>query len=517
MRWACRGGNVTPVRGFTITAACYRPLSSDGRMAHPLTLIRLSDCQCNGLAVPDWSIQSGDSWCVFGRNGSGKQLIGQLLVGEITPSHGVVESRLNADQIALISFERQQATYEEEWRLAATDIIPDDEWGTRVAEFLPQECLEDPLIDQLNMRHRLQAFYRELSTGESRKLMVLKALLDEAELIICDNPFDSLDQGAVQVLSETFRLAVASGVAVILLLSNRSDIPQWVEKFGYVEAGLLAAFEGARDSQLTQLEAAIGTGAIVQPGIPEDVIRLDAYDAPYIAELNQCTVRYGDRNVLDALTVKIAPLQHTLVTGENGAGKSTLLGLITGDCMQCFSNDVSVFGHRRGSGESVWDIKRQLGLVSNDLHRRYTVRCDALSVVCSGFFDSIGLYDTPTEPQIRLGREWLRAMDMTDHAETPFQSLSYGEQRLVLIARAMVKSPLLLVLDEPTQGLDELNRERILGFMSAIEARRHSTLLFVSHRQDERLPLFKQHLHLTLSLGSEGASVSKAESELSGN
>ena len=469
-------------------------------MVDPSVLIQLSDCQCEGLAVPDWSIQSGDAWCVFGRNGSGKQMIGQLLVGDVVPHKGVVDRALEPDQIALISFERQQATYEEEWRLAATDIIPEDEWGTRVADFLPLDRLDDTLIDQLNMRHRLQAFYRELSTGESRKLMVLKALLDEAELLICDNPFDSLDQGTVQALSETFRLAVASGVAVILLLSNRSDIPEWVERFGHVEAGLLTAFAGPRDAQLAQLETGIGTDAIVQPGIPEDAIRLEAYDAPYIAALNQCTVRYGDRNVLDVLSVKIAPLQHTLVTGENGAGKSTLLGLITGDCMQCFSNDVTVFGHRRGSGESVWDIKRQLGLVSNDLHRRYTVRCDALSVVCSGFFDSIGLYDPPTEPQIRLGREWLQAVDMAEQAETSFQSLSYGEQRLVLIARAMVKSPLLLVLDEPTQGLDELNRERILGFMSAIEARRHSTLLFVSHREDEFLPLFEQHIHLTLNL-----------------
>ena len=211
-------------------------------MGSTTTLIHLTDCQYDGLAVPDWSIQSGDSWCVFGRNGSGKQLIDQLLVGEVMPSHGVVERSLDADQIALISLKRQQATYEEEWRLAATDIIPEDEWGTRVAEFLPQQRLEDPLIDQLNMRHRLQAFYRELSTGESRKLMVLKALLDEAELLICDNPFDSLDQGTVQALSETFRLAVASGVAVILLLSNRSDIPEWVEKFGHVEVGLLTAF-----------------------------------------------------------------------------------------------------------------------------------------------------------------------------------------------------------------------------------------------------------------------------------
>ena len=486
-------------------------------MGNTSTLIHLSDCQCDGLAVPDWSIQSGDSWCVYGRNGSGKQLIDQLLVGEVTPARGVVESRLDADQIALISFERQQATYEEEWRLAATDIIPEDEWGTRVAEFLPQERLEDPLIDQLNMRHRLQAFYRELSTGESRKLMVLKALLDEAELIICDNPFDSLDQGTVQALSETLRLAVASGVGVILLLSNRTDIPDWVEKFGHVDSGMLTTFEGSRQAQFAQLQAATDTGAIVQPGIPDDAMRLEAYDAPYIAELNQCTVRYGDRNVLDAVTFKIAPLQHTLVTGENGAGKSTLLGLITGDCMQCFSNDVSVFGHRRGSGESVWDIKRQLGIVSNDLHRRYRVRCDALSVVCSGFFDSIGLYDAPTEMQVRLGKEWLVAVGMADRAEAAFQSLSYGEQRLLLIARAMVKSPLLLVLDEPTQGLDEVNRDRLLGFMTAIEARCHSTLLFVSHREDERLPLFKQHLHLTLSIGNAGASVSKAASKSSGN
>ncbi len=123
-----------------------------------------------------------------------------------------------------------------------------------------------------------------------------------------------------------------------------------------------------------------------------------------------------------------------------------------------------------------------------------------LSVVCSGFFDSIGVYDVASEMQIRIAKEWLDAVDMTEKASEMFQSLSYGEQRLVLIARAMVKSPLLLVLDEPTQGLDEINRERILGFMSAIEARQHSTLLFVSHREDEFLPLFKQHVHLRLSL-----------------
>ena len=463
--------------------------------------IRLFDCHYDGLRVPEWSISPGEGWCLFGLNGSGKQWVDQLLVGEIAPQTGRVEHVLDQQDIALISFERQQAIYEEEWRLAATDMIPEDEWGTRVADFLPSSRLDDPLIDALNMRHRLRAFYRELSTGESRKLMVLKALLEDARLLVCDNPFDSLDPGTVAALNDALRRAVASGASVVLLLSNRSDIPAWVERFAHIDEGLMTVFDGeSRAAQLAQLEASVSVGQIVQPGIPDDAIQLESYEDPYVAELNDCTVQYGGRQVLKELTVKIAPLQHTLVTGENGAGKSTLLGLITGDCMQCFSNDVTVFGHRRGSGESVWEIKRHLGLVSNDLHRRYTVRCDVLSVICSGFFDSIGLYVAPTELQVRLGKEWLEAVGMDGKAELAFQSLSYGEQRLVLIARAMVKSPLLLVLDEPTQGLDEINRDRILGFMSALEARGHSTLLFVSHREDEFLPLFEQHIHLTLGL-----------------
>ena len=463
--------------------------------------IRLSDCHYDGLRVPEWSISPGEGWCLFGLNGSGKQWVDQLLVGEIAPQTGRVEHVLGQQDIALISFERQQAIYEEEWRLAATDMIPEDEWGTRVADFLPSSRLDDPLIDALNMRHRLRAFYRELSTGESRKLMVLKALLEDARLLVCDNPFDSLDPGTVAALNEALSRAVASGASVVLLLSNRSDIPAWVERFAHIDEGLMTVFDGeSRAAQLAQLEASVRVDQIMQPGIPDDAIQLESYEDPYVAELNDCTVQYGGRQVLKELTVKIAPLQHTLVTGENGAGKSTLLGLITGDCMQCFSNDVTVFGHRRGSGESVWEIKRHLGLVSNDLHRRYTVRCDVLSVICSGFFDSIGLYVAPTELQVRLGKEWLEAVGMDGKAELAFQSLSYGEQRLVLIARAMVKSPLLLVLDEPTQGLDEINRDRILGFMSALEARRHSTLLFVSHREDEFLPLFEQHIHLKLEL-----------------
>jgi len=461
------------------------------------SLVEIADVECDGLSIPAWRIDAGRAWCVFGRNGSGKQQLDRLIMGDSMVRRGQISRSITLSEIRLVSFESQQVIYEEERRLAASDFISEDEQGTRVVNFLPPDKLNDPLIDTLRMRHRLDAFYRELSTGESRKLLVLKAILEEARLLLCDNPFDSLDQQSVEALSETLAQAVTRGISVVLLLSNRSDIPPWVQHFALVDKGfmsLLSAEPGA--AQRALLDKQLAGQVAAAPSLPEDAIALESYEAAYIAELNACTVRYGGRPVLDKLTLTIAPLQHTLVTGENGAGKSTLLGLITGDCLQCFSNDVTVFGHRRGTGESVWDIKRHLGLVGSDLHRRYSVRCDVLSAVCSGFFDSIGLYDTPSEFQVRIAREWLAAIDMSDKASVGFQSLSYGEQRLVLIARAMVKSPLLLVLDEPTQGLDEVNRQRILGFMSSLEARRHSTLLFVSHREDEFLPLFRQHLHL---------------------
>jgi len=163
-------------------------------------LIEIVDVECDGLEVASWRVNTGEAWCVFGRNGSGKQLLDRLLTGDLTPRKGQLSIAVASSKIRLVSFEAQQAIYEEERRLAAGDWIPEDEQGTRVEDFLPRDKLDDPLIDTLKMRHRLHAFYRELSTGESRKLLVLKAILEDAQLLLCDNPFDSLDQQSVVAL-----------------------------------------------------------------------------------------------------------------------------------------------------------------------------------------------------------------------------------------------------------------------------------------------------------------------------
>ncbi|WP_274620731.1 ATP-binding cassette domain-containing protein [Colwellia maritima] len=153
-------------------------------------------------------------------------------------------------------------------------------------------------------------------------------------------------------------------------------------------------------------------------------------------------------------------------------------------------------GFKRGSGESIWDLKKHMGIVSAELHRQYRVNGDLLTVVLSGFYDSIGLYQQPEHYHIEIAQQWLAKIGLLPYQHNSFRSLSYGEQRLALIARALIKSPYLLILDEPTQGLDELNRHRLLNFLEHLAEQKHSTMLLVSHRKDEFLPIFEQHIKL---------------------
>jgi molybdate transport system ATP-binding protein len=170
--------------------------------------------------------------------------------------------------------------------------------------------------------------------------------------------------------------------------------------------------------------------------------------------------------------------------------------MITGDNPKCYANDLRIFGIQRGSGESIWELKRDMGIVSPDLHRNYRAPGTTRQVVLSGLFDSIGLYRRPTGIQERRAMQWLEWIGLAGRAGQPFRRLSFAEQRLVLIARALIKLPRLLILDEPTQGLDNHNRAGLLDFLEQIAANRISTVLYVSHRQDEYRPFFRRHIRL---------------------
>jgi molybdate transport system ATP-binding protein len=198
-------------------------------------------------------------------------------------------------------------------------------------------------------------------------------------------------------------------------------------------------------------------------------------------------VSYGEQVVFDGLDLTVLPGQHTLIEGPNGSGKSTLLELITGDHPQAYSNDLHLFGRRRGSGETVWDIKKNVGLVSGRLHRDYRVGGSVEEVLLSGLFDSIGLYVQPEPSHRARARAWLEWLELDLTPGASFRELSFGQQRLVLIARAAIKVPPLVVMDEPTSGLDADNRERALSLVESLCTQHKSTVLMVTHRDDERV------------------------------
>ncbi|MDU3078654.1 MAG: molybdate ABC transporter ATP-binding protein ModF, partial [Mixta calida] len=207
-------------------------------------------------------------------------------------------------------------------------------------------------------------------------------------------------------------------------------------------------------------------------------------DAPRIV-LKNGVVSYNDKPVLHGLNWEVLPGQHWQIIGPNGAGKSTLLSLVTGDHPQGYSNDLTLFGRRRGSGETIWEIKQHIGYVSSSLHLDYRVAISVRNVILSGYFDSIGLYQAVSDRQRTLANGWLALLGMQAQADAPFHSLSWGQQRLVLIARALVKHPTLLILDEPLQGLDPLNRQLVRRFVDVLIAEGQTQLLFVSHHAED--------------------------------
>jgi len=461
-----------------------------------MLVIDLKNVEHPQLCIPTWRVKPFQSWSVLGRNGSGKQWLIALLCGELKHFTAERAELPNRQNVGVITFEKQQQLFEHELAIDCSDLTDAIEYGTEVRAFLPAAHINHPLIDMLHMRDKLDSGYRQLSTGESRKLLLLQAVLNGAQYLVCENPFDSLDPDSCQALSQAMQL-LSNTTNIILFLNNVQDIPSWCECAAIVEAGHLNPLGPCSEPGVQQ-----ALNNFFDDSIPKAVdwptppLALQEFNFKHLVEIQNLSIQYASNHLFDGFNLQIKPLQHTLITGSNGSGKSTLMQLITGDNPFCYTNHVVVFNYRRGSGESIWDIKRHLGIVSTELHRNYRVNCDVLTVLCSGFFDTIGVYKQPDRVQINHALHWLRMVGMEGLAKQPFHKCSYGEQRLALIARALVKSPLLLILDEPTQGLDSYNRRIILQFIEKIAAFKHSTVVLVSHRVDEQLSLFKQHIDL---------------------
>jgi molybdate transport system ATP-binding protein len=209
--------------------------------------------------------------------------------------------------------------------------------------------------------------------------------------------------------------------------------------------------------------------------------------------MQNVTVKYGVTTALDNVSWTMQPGENWAILGPNGSGKSTLLSLITADNPQAYANRIFLFGRRRGSGESIWEIKQRIGMVSSEFQIRYRKPIAALEVVLSGFFDSVGLYRHASAQQRQSAEKWLAVLGIANLSQKAFNQLSHGEQRMVLLARSMVKMHLILILDEPYQGLDRTNRQRILAAVDVIGSRSETHIIYVTHYPDE-LPACITHI-----------------------
>lgn len=437
---------------------------------------------------------AGQAWAVFASTTAEASKALQTIEALATATG------LHCEQLSLRS---QQAFYEDELLKDDTDYLDRQDTGTVGLNVLLQSGKTESLCRQAaegaGITSLLTRGYRLLSTGECRMLLLVREVLKAPELLLIEQPFEGLDAQWRNTCERLFSQLLQAGKRLVIAVERIADLPRCTQRSLVIHGTQpVLAFDPTDTSQLRQLlslrDAQFNPQALTLP--PPRTSK--PLPKPLVA-MRDCAVRYLDDQgqpvtQFEGLNWQLNQGEHTLVVGPNGAGKSTLLQLLSGDHPQSYGNDLRLFGYQRGSGESVWDIKRNVGLVSPSLHRDYRVSGNLLSVVVSGLYDSIGVYRQIPDADQRLAQRWLKVIGLAERAQDSFARLSFSQQRLVLIARGLIKHPPLLILDEPTQGLDERGRQLVLAFLPLLARLQRTTLLMVTHREDEQVPLFQRKL-----------------------
>ena len=405
-----------------------------------------------------FDIAAGEQIALVGPNASGKSRLAAAFAGRagakyitFRDSYGsygdrnfFMQQRWNLftleddpPSVGEILFKEARATQEPE---AAMKRL-----GGYIALFDLEEVLDEPLVT--------------LSSGELRKFQLTRSLLSGPRVLVIDNPYIGLDPRTRGLLTELLGRLTAS-TTLVLVLSRVAEIPSFVTH-------VIPVADGEAGEKVPR-------EAYLESALPPAVIRMRGV-----------TIRFGDRVILDSLDWTVRQGEHWALTGANGSGKSTLLSLITADNPRAYACDIELFGRQRGTGETIWDIKRHIGFVSPELHRAFQVDAPALDIVTSGLFDTEGLYRHPTEEQRVTARRWMAEFGIEALAGRPFLRLSSGEQRLCLLARAFVKDPALYILDEPLHGLDEPQRRLVKRLLDRFCGAPGKTLLMVTHYPEE--------------------------------
>lgn len=455
----------------------------------------------------NWEIHEGEQWAVVGANGAGKNLLTDALQcryafrqGEV----GIGEENKNSEYIKSITFKDiysladcRNVYYQQRWHTAETEESP------LVADLLHAYTGREELVELLRffrMEELLSKRLIFLSSGELRKFLIIRVLLSAPRLLILDNPFIGLDMQSRQLLKEMLQqVTTLKGIQTVLLLSNPQDIPETVTHVLPVWNKTCLPVQ-TREQFFNDEE----TQSRLFPQLKKENLRLPFSDTAAISShkitvgMENIHIRYGNRVILKDLNWEIKNGEQWALLGPNGSGKSTLLSLIYADNPQAYANTFYLFDRKRGSGESIWDIKSRIGYVSPEMHLYYNRNVPAIQIVGSGFFDSIGLYRKCNPEQEQQALRWMELFGIEHLKDRLFLTLSSGEQRLLLLARAFVKDPDLLILDEPLHGLDICNKKRVAYIIEQFCSRPGKTLIYVTHYPEELPAKISRKLILTI-------------------
>ncbi|MEO5943531.1 MAG: ATP-binding cassette domain-containing protein [Ferruginibacter sp.] len=467
----------------------------------PILEVKYLTVQFSGKAVLNnisFTIEKGETLAIIGASGSGKTTLIKSLANRY--SNGSI-SFVDNPSIVTVS---QQHSFK---NLSNTSSFyyqqrfnsNDSEDAMMINDVLVKCGFEENEIKEtlnlLGISHIRFTRLTQLSNGEHKRFQIAKAILQNAGWLLLDSPYVGLDAAARKLINTVIDTLVAKGVNVILVTSF-GDMPSCVTHIALLEKGNLK-------DKITTAEFNKKTFSPEKKLPAFDFKSMVAIDSLYkqddfsiVLKMVNTNVSYNKRKILENINWKINKGECWSLFGHNGSGKSTLLSLITGDNPQAFANKIYLFDRKKGSGESIWDIKKKIGYVSPELHHYFDAGCSCFEVVASGIFDTIGLFRILNTSQKKIVNQWMELFHISDFAKRPFKQLSNGEQRLVLLARALVKNPPLLILDEPCQGLDNEITEWFIALINNICIHLKKTLIYVTHYESEIPPCVTYTLKL---------------------
>ena len=430
-------------------------------------------------------IHSGEIWAITGDSSSGNSSLLQ---------------EIETKEMERVSFRHHFRTlantsnfyYQQRFNSSDSDDAPTVNDLLRVQRHLPGYWTFEKLVARLLLSHLLDEQVIKLSNGETKRVLIACALIKNPAVLLLDHPLSGLDADTRNSFSDLLK-EIAEAGTIVLIATNPNSIPEAVSHIAVMEQGKIV-HHGKR----TLITA---PGFVHEIKINDELLDkllsgADQLNYKFIVSMKEVTIRYQDKIILDRVNWTILQGERWSLSGPNGAGKSTLLSLINGDNPQAYSNDMVLFDRQRGSGESIWDIKKQTGYVSPEFFQYFPMDSSCLQVIESGFYDTAGLFRQSEDSKLQRCQQWMSLMNISSFGTVLFSRVPTDVQRLCLLARALIKNPALLILDEPTQGLDDAQQVFFTELINQVCRKRDVTLIYVSHYREHIPAAVKNQLWL---------------------